>query len=280
MPLFKSLSTPFVALLLSLLVSSLYAQDSLPNFYAKERNGYAIIGWYNPFKDISELIIQRSTDSLSGFRSIMTMPDPNSVYNGFVYRKENAANFYYRIFYVRPGSRYTFTQSMKPRPYIADDPPISKPSPTLDQPTTSPSITPITPIQVDSILKSNPKIDSIFKVNPEQAMKIIRSMDESLQPISKINTPSTEGIFDPSAFIFIDTDGNLVIALPEVQKKKYSLIVYLEDGTRLFEMKNIREPHLLIDKSNFYKSGWFKYDLLESGKLKSRNRFYIPTEVR
>jgi len=45
-------------------------------------------------------------------------------------------------------------------------------------------------------------------------------------------------------------------------------------------MKNIREPHLLIDKSNFYKSGWFRYDLFESGKLKSKNKFFIPTEVK
>lgn len=264
-----------VALLLSLFSSLSRAQDSLPNFYAKERNGYAIIGWYNPFKDVNELIIQRSSDSLTGFRSIMSMPDPSSVYNGFVDKKENAANFYYRIFYIRTGSRYTFTQSMKPKPAEVETPKtqlVSNTPPTIQEP--------INAKQVDSVLKHNPQIDSIYKVNPEQAMKIIRSLDATLQPIGKINTPSTEGIFDPSAFIFIDNEGNLVIALPEVQKKKYSLIVYLEDGGRLFEMKNIREPHLLIDKSNFYKSGWFKYDLMESGKLKSRNKFYIPAGAK
>jgi len=265
-----------IILCLSILAPELRAQDSLPSFYARERNGYAIIGWFNPYTDISELIVQRSTDSLSGFRSIMSMPDPSSIYNGFVYKKEKAASFYYRIFYVRSGSRYTLTPSLKPKP--ADPEPLPA-GPDLEK-TKPVNATPLPPVQVDSILKSNPKIDSIYKVNPEQAMKIIRSMDASLQPTGKIFTPSTDFIFDPSAFIFIDNDGNLVIALPDVQKKKYSLHVYTEDGNHLFEMKNIREPHLLIDKSNFYKSGWFRYDLFESGKLKSKNKFFIPTEVK
>lgn len=94
-------------LLFSLVVST-RAQDSLPNFSVDVRNGAIIIGWINPYNDIAQLIIQQSRDSISGFRSIVTMPDPAAVTNGFAYKKPNSENYYYRIFYLRSGSRYVF----------------------------------------------------------------------------------------------------------------------------------------------------------------------------
>jgi hypothetical protein len=48
----------------------------------------------------------------------------------------------------------------------------------------------------------------------------------------------------------------------------------------MFHMRNIKEPQLLIDRSNFLHSGWFKYDLYEDEKLKEQNRFFIPPEGR
>ncbi|MFM1795136.1 MAG: hypothetical protein RL642_1521, partial [Bacteroidota bacterium] len=94
------------------------AQDSLPNFSVEVKNGAIIIGWINPYNDIAQLIIQQSKDSISGFRSIVTMPDPAAVTNGFAYKKPNSENYFYRIFYLRSGSRYMFTAPKKPRPEI------------------------------------------------------------------------------------------------------------------------------------------------------------------
>lgn len=277
-------------LLFSLVVST-RAQDSLPNFSVDVRNGAIIIGWINPYNDIAQLIIQQSKDSISGFRSIVTMPDPAAVTNGFAYKKPNSENYFYRIFYLRSGSRYMFTAPKKPNPeikQIALKPIQDKAAENL---ITSPK-------QVDSIIKSNPsivtdikkvlkadsvvleKIDSVFRVNPEKAMKIIRYVDQVATPLQKIDHTTKDDIFNPSGFIFTNNEGNLVIALPDVHKKKFSLHVQTKEGIPVFEMKNIKEPLLQIDKSNFYKSGWFKYELYEAGRLREKNRFFIPADIK
>jgi hypothetical protein len=291
------------------LVVSTRAQDSLPNFSVDVRNGAIIIGWINPYNDIAQLIIQQSKDSISGFRSIVTMPDPAAVTNGFAYKKPYSENYYYRIFYLRSGSRYMFTAPKKPKaevklPEIKQQPKSTeekavtknKPTPSPEPKETEKLIT--SPLQVDSIIKSNPslvtdikkglkadsvvleKIDSVFKVNPEKAMKIIRLVGQVAKPPQKIEHITKEDIFNPSGFIFTNSEGNLVIALPDVHKKKFSLHVLTKEGLPIFEMKNIKEPLLQIDKSNFYKSGWFKYELYEAGKIREKNRFFIPDDIK
>jgi hypothetical protein len=304
----SKIAVVFFPLLFSLVVTT-NAQDSLPNFSVDIRNGTIIIGWINPYNDIAQLIIQQSKDSISGFRSIVTMPDPAAVTNGFAYKKPNSENYYYRIFYLRSGSRYMFTAPKKPKPEIKltdtktqTQLPSSKSDNILlssnssNQKVVEKLIT--SPKQVDSIIKSNPsiatdikkvldadsvvleKIDSVFKVNPEKAMKVIRYVDQAAKPLHKIEPTTKDDIFNPSGFIFTNSEGNLVIALPDVHKKKFSLHVQTKEGTPVFEMKNIKEPLLQIDKSNFYKSGWFKYELYEAGRLREKNRFYIPADIK
>lgn len=295
----------FILPLLFSLVVSTRAQDSLPNFSIDVRNGAIIIGWINPYNDIAQLIIQQSKDSISGFKSIVTMPDPAAVTNGFAYKKPYSENYYYRIFYLRSGSRYIFTAPKKPRPEVKLSFIKSELKPGLIKSNTSKPIEQIeqqktisSPLEVDSIIKSNPsiatdikkvlqadsivleKIDSVFKVNPEKAMKIMRFVDQVAKPIQKIELTAKDDIFNPSGFIFTNSEGNLVIALPDVHKKKFSLHVYTKEGTPIFEMKNIKEPLLQIDRSNFYKSGWFKYELYEAGRLREKNRFYIPADIK
>lgn len=311
MPFHRPKIALFIFSFLFSLVVSTRAQDSLPNFSVDARNGVIIIGWINPYNDIAQLIIQQSKDSISGFRSIVTMPDPAAVTNGFAYKKPNSENYFYRIFYLRSGSRYVFTAPKKPKaeviPQVLKSAIDDKPSQekTLPKNTESKSIEQkkpeqqiTSPSEVDSIIKLNPaiatdikkvlkadsvvleKIDSVFKVNPEKAMKIIRFVDQVAKPPQKIEHTTKDDIFNPSGFIFTNSEGNLVIALPDVQKKKFSLHVYSKEGTPIFEMKNIKEPLLQIDKSNFYKSGWFKYELFEAGKLREKNRFYIPDGIK
>ena len=88
---------------------------------------------------ITQLIIQRSADSLTGFRSIVSMPDPTSSTNGFVDKKSGSKLFFYRIFYVMPGSRYVFSESKKPKVEIPPpvvQPEIKKPPITVPAPAT------------------------------------------------------------------------------------------------------------------------------------------------
>ena len=64
-------------LFFSHLAIALRAQDTLPKFsLINAGNNRIIIGWTNKFENIKQISIQRSFDSLSGYKSILTVADP------------------------------------------------------------------------------------------------------------------------------------------------------------------------------------------------------------
>lgn len=260
---FKKQLILFCCFPLLLSLKTVKAQDSLPAFTVKERNGMVIIGWLNPHPDLTQLIIQRSVDSLNGFRSIVSMPDPTAVSNGYVDKKPGGSKSYYRIYYVNPGGRYFFTAARRP---VKDSLIISR----------SASLPPSANEYIDDTSYSNGKPG----LRPDKALRIRRDPGTGIILTEKIDDNINENVFTPSGLIFTNNEGNLIIALPDTNKKKFTLQVFKEDGTPMFHMKNIKEPQLLIDRSNFLHSGWFKYDLYENESLKEQNRFFIPPEGR
>jgi hypothetical protein len=257
----KNILICFVSILL--LLASAKAEDSLPHFTVKERNGMVIIGWLNPHPELTQLIIQRSVDSLTGFRSIVSMPDPTSVANGYVDKKPGVANSYYRIYYVNPGGRYLFTAAQK----AVNEASLNSSSVSM---TTS----------VNALIDGTNDANSMRGLALDKALKIKREPGTGINLSGKIEDNINENVFTPSGLIFTNNEGNLIVALPDAYKKKFSLRVFKEDGTLMFHMRNIKETQLLIDRSNFLHSGWFKYDLYEDEKLREQNKFFIPPEVR
>ncbi len=245
------------------------AQDSLPRFTLQERNGLVIVGWFNPFTDLTELVIQRSLDSTKGFKSIVSMPDPRALSNGFLDRKVDAARHYYRIFYIRDGLRYEFTpasKAMKTDDNLGKETMAQKGAAAADLPAPAPTPVP------------TPAAD--MNGNAYAAMPRANRNDLKVGSQLRIEAQLPEEIFTPSALIFTNKDGNLIVALPDAGKRKYSLKVFRDEGMLLFDMKQIGEAQLLVDRSNFFHSGWFRYELYEGEKLKEQNRFFIPPAIQ
>jgi hypothetical protein len=86
-------------------------------------------------------------------------------------------------------------------------------------------------------------------------------------------------VFRPSTYIFTDREGNVIIQLPEYAVKKYSVDLFDEKGRRLFTIEQIVESPLTIDKVNFLQSGWYRFELKEDGKIKEKNKFFIPKDL-
>lgn len=196
---------------------------------------------------------------------------------------------FYRIFYVRPGGRYTFTAAKKPL-HLAPENQTSKSSHTSNSINAS--------IEADPMLNSGKTIPlgnvdaektmTVGNVDPEKRVALVEAMGRKSERETKdktnaslkIENPEFVSVFQPSAFIFSNEEGNLVLLLPEAEKRLYHLHIFKEDGTPLFKMKNIKEKHLIVDRSNFYQSGWFRFDLFDGDHLKEKNRFFIPPEGR
>ena len=85
-------------------------------------------------------------------------------------------------------------------------------------------------------------------------------------------------VYKPSMYVFTARDGNITIALPEVSTKKYSVKFFEEDSTPLFELKQVKQSPLTLDKANFLHAGWFFFELYENGLLKEKHKFYIPKD--
>ncbi|MFI5123669.1 MAG: hypothetical protein ACHQDF_00005, partial [Chitinophagales bacterium] len=85
-------------------------------------------------------------------------------------------------------------------------------------------------------------------------------------------------VYRISSYVFTAKDGNVNIALADWNKKQYSVRFFEEDHTPLLEIKNIKDPLLIIDKTNFLHSGWFRFELYDNGRLMEKNKFFIPKE--
>lgn len=91
------------------------AQDTLPRFTVTTRgNNKTIISWTNSYPVVTQISIQRSTDSSRNFRTILTVPDPTVPQNGFVDTKAQTPFMYYRLFIVLENGNYVFSKSQKP----------------------------------------------------------------------------------------------------------------------------------------------------------------------
>lgn len=255
------------------------AQDSLPDFSVINKgNNRIVISWNNRYKLTRQITIQRSADSLGNFSSIVTVPDPLNRQNGYLDAKAADDKMFYRLYILIDGSFFVYTKSK--RSVLEGAVPITRNEITVPLPET------------DSALKK--VLDKISNVkNPDQPLtteeililkkyqnnklnKISDSVSRKIDAVIKIK-PKPELIL-PMYRVVSNKDGLVQINLTDFAEKKYTIRFYEDDESFLFELKNIKESPLLLDKSNFYHAGWFKSELYDNGKLQEKNRFFIPKD--
>lgn len=247
----RKLTFPFIIVLL-FAGNMLQAQDTLPNFLLKNvGNNRIVIGWANTFSDIKQISIQRSLDSLSGYKTILTVADPTTPQNGYVDAKAQNDHMFYRLYIQLDKGNYLFSKAKKP---LTD---------------TVQKNTFIQKKVADSIRKANPfyvKIDSLIGI------------DTAATPTAVTIKNRPTG-FTPSLYVYTNRDGYVRITLPDDEKpKKYSIKFFNADETFLFELKEIKTKKIKLDKTNFYHAGWFKFELYEDGKLLEKHKFYLEKD--
>jgi len=118
----------------------------------------------------------------------------------------------------------------------------------------------------DSLIKQTK--DTLLFVNAD-TLQINPYIEKYIEP---------KEIYKISTYVFTAKDGNVTIALADFNRKKYFVAFYETDDTPVLEVKDIRDAVLIIDKTNFGHSGWFRFELYEDGKLKEKNKLLIPRE--
>jgi hypothetical protein len=235
-------------LLLLLLCASpfLEAQEILPGISVRNANGKIIVSWRNEYeKPVSTINIQRSYDSLANYSTIGSVLNPQNKENGYADLTPPYSKMYYRVFIAFEGGSYLISTPAKP---------------TKDTGMSS-TVTVKYPWQID------PSADPALVIPPPAIPNI---------PV----TPNTPVIPYPSKWVFTARDNNVVIHLPEVEIKKYSVKFFDEGDNLLFELTNLKDDYLIIEKVNFKKSGWYHFDLFENGRSVEKNRFFIAKDGR
>ena len=84
--------------------------------------------------------------------------------------------------------------------------------------------------------------------------------------------------FVPSKLVYTGKDNNVIIALPDAEKKKYSIKFFEEDGSPIFEVKKVTESWLTLDKVNFLHAGLFNFEIYSDDVLVEKHKLYIPKD--
>lgn len=257
----------------SLCFSCLYiaAQEQalpLPEFAVQNTGkGKVRIGWVNPYgTDLIQINVQRSADSLRGYRTLFSTPSPELPANGFLDNYVDGSKVYYRIFYMLSNNAYFFTKVKKVAPGYVDSS-LSNAIKTDDSVSITFQDSIITRLPYSVFLKFK---DSVYRNTKDSLIAV----GQNLVVLRPFIAKATE--WRASQYLFADRSGVLNLRLPQAGEKKYTLHVYEADGkTQLFHLKHITDPELTINKGNFMHAGWFVFELYEDDKLKERNKFYI-----
>lgn len=280
---------------------SVKGQETLPDFTVQDKGkGRIVISWRNPYPNLIQLAVQRSYDSLKKFSTVYSSASPELPLNGFGDRIQEGERVFYRIFYVMEGGAYFFTKSRQP--VIADEIVVIK-ADTLRED-----------------LKEELQELTIVATKKELEKKIVKEVYDPNKPIFIKETDSTGyktipikdfrgyrdsimtqtkdtlvqsgkdtlyiKVYDPpfaartSQYIFTNKDGYIVIKLDDFDKKKYQVTLMDEEEVPVIELKTVREPLIILDKTNFYRGGWYKFTLKENNRVKEKGKVYLPRDFR
>ncbi len=273
------------------------AQDTLPSFSAEiKAKNKILVSWTNPYgTKIKQLSIQRSRDSTKLFKTIISIPDPTVLKNGFLDQNLPDTNFYYRIYIMLDGGEYSFSLSkmaksipaapkprllvQQPKPPV-ETAPVKKPEPVPDEKPRIPQPEP----EKYLIIKRGDEIVGelndrfIQRFRDSISMKTKDTITMSSRDTIVIRPFRPKEVFGLSRYIFIDKAGLIHVELPWYARRKYLVKFFEEDLSPLFEIKEIRDATLLLDKANFMKAGWYYFEIFEDGKLLEKNRVFVSRD--
>lgn len=229
----------FIIFVLILITGCLSAQQILPHIGVTNYKGKIVVNWKNAYTlPITNISIQRSFDSLKNYTTIGSVLNPQNEENGYADNEPPYNKMYYRVFIAFEGGSYLITPPVRPVKFQED----------LKDGTNKPVVN--FPGQVD------PGKDSALQVPP-----VIKN-----------------GVTYPSSRIFTARDNTIVIYLPDAAIKKYTAKIFNEIEKPLFELTNLKEEYLIIEKVNFIRAGWYYFELYEDGKLIEKNKFLVPKD--
>lgn len=301
-------------LLIGLLFSTiLKAQDTLPRFTANARaTGKILISWHNKYPKVTQISIQRSADSLRNFSTLLTVPDPTLPENGAVDSKATSPNLYYRLFIIFDNGQYLFTPSRRPQSITVETEAAAREDKAAGKEITKAASTRIVFVEPGKQQPANIRTPAGIRGTPPEisdmafsAAIFVRRGDSIIAKLSgrqiqffrdsllnrtKDTLVFIDGdtllikpfipveVYKISAYVYTGRFGNIHVSLPEAGRRRYTVKFFDETNKLMFELSEIKDPALIVDKTNFHHAGWFRFELYDGDQLKEKNKLFIPKE--
>mgnify|MGYP000249869867 CR=1 FL=1 len=268
----------YILLIFAITFSSgkLYSQATLPDFTFRTSNKSVMLLWRSQYpQQIKGITVQRSYDSTKNFSSVASVINPQNAINGFNDINPPYHKMYYRLFIGFDSGIYIITESRKPGANNGIDygsliteinalyEKNNALQPGKSDPKKKPAAEPAT---------KNPAKEIIQKEKPVNN-KTVKPAAEALDT-AIVN----DFITYPSKRIYTDKENNIVITLPNIKEDNYLIKFFTEDYKPLFELKNLQEDYISVEKVNFEHAGWFTFEIFKNGLLLEENKFYIPKD--
>ena len=250
-----------------------HAQDTLPQFSVKDigKDRY-VISWVNNYPYTAQITIQRSFDSIRGYKSILTVPDPTAKLNGYADTKAINDHMFYRLYIQLENGHFLFTAAKKPSRDNLEATPVlktaalpvtevlqKKEEPTLPQTSVSkppppapvknskPTVDIITeqlvsnPAQVDktsaatepsTITTSISEIPPVKRAEPVVYRLQNIRLGDSAKTPLAVTTKDDPNAYAPSLFVYTHPDGNIRVQVPNRARLARYRIKFFESNQR------------------------------------------------
>lgn len=241
----------FFIVIVVIIIASVYtvkAQNAnppvLPEFSALIKTGKIQLDFISGFRDVAQIGVQRSLDSVQYFYTIGYVNSPNDFRNSFSDVKPLPGSNYYRMLITFTSGRYLYTKT-----YLA---------------------------VADSTINAGQKLQLSDIKDAMAAVAKQNAANGTTEPKKE----DVKVVWHPSNYIYTTADGNINIKLPDAANKDYSVKFYETDGSFLFEVKQVKEPFLILEKAIFLHAGWFNFEITEGGKPFEKWNLFIPLNYK
>jgi len=221
----------------------------LPAFSALIKTGKIQLDFISGFRDVKFIGVQRSIDSVLNFSTIGLINNPNDFRNSYSDIKPLPGSNYYRLFIQFNTGRYIYTKIILAVP--------------------------------DSTIDGSKKL-TLADVKEAMAAAKEAGVNTGTTGATTSKEPPAPPkiVWHPSNYIYTTADGNVNIKLPDAAAKKYSVKFFEPDGSFLFEIGEVKEPFLVLEKAIFLHSGWFNFEIYQDGKAFEKWNLFIPLSYR
>lgn len=97
-----------------------------------------------------------------------------------------------------------------------------------------------------------------------------------IHPYRNTSSPQTHVNKNNPPMVFTDKKGYVNLHLPQSIYFKYQVLFFDQPNQLLFSIQSPKEDKLVLEKSNFVRSGWFEYEVWQNDDLKERGRIFLP----